>query len=97
MLTYRNVGLVEYISTLTIIKSILPSELQHHLLFDENIFEIKYPILWYPLKVHPANLDKTRAVSGILQGIKGQYLLFDHENVINIRSHTGYRVNITIS
>ena len=37
------------------------------------------------------NFDKQPEVSGILQGIKGQYLLLDN-GVINIRKFTGYEV-----
>lgn len=53
---------------------------------------IVYPILQYPLKISSMNLMKTGEVSGVLTGIRGQYLMFDRQNVINIRSHSGYEV-----
>ncbi len=56
---------------------------------------IEYPVLVYPEKVSTLSLDKNESVGGILQGIKGQYLIFD-TGVINIRSHTGYKVAIEI-
>lgn len=54
---------------------------------------INYPIHTYPSKVTSFNLDKQAVVSGVLQGIKGQYLLFD-TGVINIRKFSGYAVSV---
>jgi hypothetical protein len=45
----------------------------------------------YPQKVSTFNFDKTPEVSGVLQGIKGQYLILDG-GVINIRKFTAYQV-----
>jgi hypothetical protein len=56
--------------------------------------DIHYPVLQYPTKVKSFNLDKDSTVSGVLQGIKGQYLLLD-TGVINIRKFTGYEVEIS--
>ena len=47
----------------------------------------------YPLKVKSFNFDKTPEVSGVLQGIKGQYLIFD-TGVINIRKFGGYKIEV---
>ncbi|MDF3055166.1 MAG: hypothetical protein K0Q74_1073 [Gammaproteobacteria bacterium] len=58
---------------------------------DAALTEITYPILQYPEKIQVFNLDKDKSVEGILQGIKGQYLLLD-TGVINIRKFTGYEV-----
>lgn len=63
---------------------------------DEKIMEICYPVLEYPEKVKSFNLDKTDKVEGVLHGIKGQYLILD-TGVINIRKHTGYKVNVSIT
>lgn len=52
---------------------------------------IAYPVLRYPAKVKSFNFDKQSEVSGVLEGIKGQYLLFD-TGVINIRKFAGYEV-----
>jgi len=60
-------------------------------LSDAEVVDIKYPALQYPEKVKSFNFDKTPEVSGVLQGIKGQYLLLD-TGVINIRKFTGYEV-----
>ncbi|MCO4756443.1 MAG: DUF2797 domain-containing protein [Oceanospirillaceae bacterium] len=53
--------------------------------------EINYPVMNYPQKVSTFNFDKTPEVSGVLQGIKGQYLILDG-GVINIRKFTAYQV-----
>jgi len=66
---------------------------QIELLESEQLIEIKYPVLEYPQKVSSLSLEKADVVGGILRGIKGQYLIFD-TGVINIRSHTGYRVEL---
>jgi hypothetical protein len=50
--------------------------------------------LEYPEKVSSMNFDKTENIQGILTGIRGQYLMFDKKNVINIRRHTGYEIEI---
>ncbi|MBR9726877.1 DUF2797 domain-containing protein [Shewanella intestini] len=60
---------------------------------DENIQAIIYPIEQFPVKVKSHNFDKVPLVTGILQGIKGQYLLFD-TGVINIRKFGSYEIEI---
>lgn len=63
-------------------------------LADAETVSIKYPVLQYPTKVKSFNLDKDPLVSGVLQGIKGQYLLLD-SGVINIRKFSGYEVEVS--
>jgi hypothetical protein len=63
------------------------------ILEKESVTTIDYPVLSYPEKVTSISLDKSEEVGGSLQGIKGQYLIFD-TGVINIRSHTGYRIEL---
>ncbi|MDO6460030.1 DUF2797 domain-containing protein [Granulosicoccaceae sp. 1_MG-2023] len=60
---------------------------------DEPVTEINYPVLEYPGKIVSHNFDKNPDVSGILLGIKGQYLIFD-TGVINVRKYTGYEVEL---
>lgn len=62
-------------------------------LFDEKVIDIEYPVEVYPHKIKSLNLDKTPEISGTLQGIKGQYLLFD-TGVLNIRKFSGYKVSL---
>lgn len=53
-----------------------------------------YPVTQYPSKIVSHNFDKQPTTAGILEGIKGQYLIFD-TGVINIRKFTGYDVEMT--
>ncbi len=53
---------------------------------------ITYPVLRYPEKIKAHNFDKERVVKGVLEGIKGQYLILDH-GVLNIRKFAGYEVS----
>jgi len=52
-----------------------------------------YPVREYPVKVRSLSLDKTGQVEGTLQGIKGQYLIFD-TGVLNVRKFAGYHVSV---
>ncbi|MFA6237575.1 MAG: DUF2797 domain-containing protein [Bacteriovorax sp.] len=58
-----------------------------------ELTSINYPVLTYPEKVSSLSFDKTEIVGGKLLGIKGQYLMFD-TGVINIRNHTGYKIDL---
>ncbi len=54
---------------------------------------IVFPVLEYPEKVRSLNFDKTAEISGLLQGIKGQYLILD-SGVLNMRKFGGYRIAV---
>ncbi len=56
--------------------------------------EIHYPVTAHPTKITSHNFDKNPEVKGILQGIKGQYLIFD-TGVINIRKFTSYEIEVS--
>jgi hypothetical protein len=62
---------------------------------EETIVDIHFPVDNYPVKINSFNLEKNPDVSGVLQGIKGQYLLLD-TGVINIRKYTGYEIVFSI-
>lgn len=62
---------------------------------DEHVVNISYPIGQYPDKVKSFNFDKTPEISGVLHGIKGQYLIFD-TGVINLRKFTGYNITMVV-
>ncbi len=63
-------------------------------LSGEPVVDIQFPVDSYPLKVKSFNLDKNPEISGVLHGIKGQYLLLD-TGVINIRKYTGYELEFS--
>ena len=60
---------------------------------DDDPIELSFPVNHYPEKVTSLNFDKTPQISGVLNGIKGQYLLLDC-GVLNIRKFTGYEVQV---
>ena len=57
-----------------------------------NSVEITYPVIQHPEKIKSINLDKEFGFSGVLLGIKGQYLLLDQDRVINVRKYAGYEL-----
>ncbi|WP_296285836.1 DUF2797 domain-containing protein [Pseudomonas sp.] len=61
---------------------------------DMQPIEIQYPVEAYLAKITSFDLDKTPVVEGTLQGIKGQYLIFD-TGVINVRKFTAYQLAIS--
>ena len=60
-------------------------------LSEEPIVDLHFPVDNYPVKIKSFNFDKNPDVSGVLHGIKGQYLLLD-TGVINVRKFSGYEV-----
>jgi hypothetical protein len=70
----------------------IPKEFQCYISNNNTRHQFKYPILNYPKKVKSISFDKHPTVDGVLTGIKGQYLLFDDDRVLNIRRHGGYEV-----
>ncbi|CAD5254141.1 MULTISPECIES: DUF2797 domain-containing protein [Halomonadaceae] len=53
-----------------------------------------YPVSVFPKKVVSHNFDKQPLVEGVLQGVKGQYLILD-SGVINLRKFTGYEIQVS--
>jgi hypothetical protein len=73
---------------------LLSEELQQYVIDDDTITKIKYPVIEYPQKVKSVSFDKIMEFSGILWGIKGQYLIFKDGHVFNVRTHSGYKVQL---
>jgi len=63
-------------------------------LYHQKVVNINFPVLQFPEKVKSLNFDKQPIVEGVLQGIKGQYLILD-TGVINIRKFTAYNVQFS--
>jgi hypothetical protein len=63
-------------------------------LYHQKVVDINFPVLEFPEKVKSLNFDKQPIVEGVLQGIKGQYLILD-TGVINIRKFTAYNVQFS--
>ena len=58
---------------------------------EAEVLELNYPVLNFPAKVSSLSFDKNPVIEGVLQGIKGQYLILD-SGVINLRKFTAYQV-----
>jgi len=74
----------------------LDSSFESFLVWENEVIEIQYPVLAYPQKVASLDLEKIPLVEGKLTGIKGQYLMFDQMNVLNVRKFGGYQVLLKV-
>lgn len=74
----------------------IPDELKQFVVSDDFIHRIEYPISNSPKSVKSMKLDKVPLFEKKLVGIKGQYLIFEDNTVINVRSHEGYHVSLSI-
>lgn len=73
----------------------LPSDITDYFTEDEEVEQMNFPVIEYPTKVKSIKLDKVPSFTKKLMGIKGQYLIFSDDTVINLRSHTGYEIIIS--
>lgn len=62
---------------------------------NNEVVKIRYPVIEYPSEIASLNFHKTPEISGVLQGIKGQYLLLD-TGVLNIRKFSSYHLVLTM-
>lgn len=82
----------DLLATKFLARSQLPIELQKYITDDEQVWNLEFPSLDTPKKVKSIRLENQPILEGVLTGIKGQYLILDNTNVINIRNHAGYFV-----
>lgn len=78
------------------LSSHLPKEVQPYFLGNKEPLILKFPVQKYPEKPQSLNLNKTPQYSGILVGVKGQYLIFDDDTVFNIRSNEGLVIKLDV-
>ena len=72
----------------------MPADITDFFTEDDEVVEFHYPVIEYPTKVKSIKLDREPDFKAVLNGIKGQYLIFDEGRVMNVRSHTGYNVQL---
>lgn len=72
----------------------VPAALRKHLLPERRLVAIRYPLEKPPGKIKVATLDRQPDLRGVLEGIKGQYLVFDGF-VMNVRAHGGHEVELS--
>lgn len=63
-------------------------------IIDSKWVNINYPIESIPEKIKSFSFDKNLIYEDVLTGIKGQYLIFKNNTVLNIRKHTGYKISL---
>lgn len=93
MLTEIVPGSVDLVAEKERIAELVPEDLRQYLVQTDTVTDFSYPVVSYPEKVRSLNLDKDPVVSGVLTGIKGQYLMLDRSSVINMRKFGGYLVS----
>ena len=74
----------------------IPEETKSFFLVKQKPLEIEFPVCQYPQKPKSLNLKKTGKFSGVLKGIKGQYLMFEDNTVFNIRGNEGIVIGLGI-
>jgi hypothetical protein len=94
MLT-NEIAKTDFSEFLAMAQDLLTEEQKALLCEAPKVFSFNYPVQKYPDKVNSFTLDKVPVICKTLTGIKGQYLIFGNE-VINLRSHTGYIIDVTI-
>lgn len=77
--------------------SLFPEELKKYIVRHDEVVSIHYPHDKSPASVKSLKFDKMPEISGVLTGIRGQYLIFDNEFVFNVRAHSGYNAEISFS
>jgi len=75
------------------LSNLIPEDLRNYISKNDQVLKLEYPVLKYPEKVKSLNFEKEPVVSGGLTGIKGQYLMFEYDQVINIRKFGGYQIS----
>jgi hypothetical protein len=78
------------------LKPFIPNEAKDYFIESNTETNLKFPVLLYPEKPKSLNLEKQLIFSGVLKGIKGQYLIFEDNIVFNVRANEGLVVSIEI-
>lgn len=77
------------------IEEYIPADFLKFYNAESDIVKLDYPYT-KPEKVTAFTLDKKPEFEGVLKGIKGQYLHFEGDEFMNVRSHEGYVVDLEI-
>ncbi|MCB4799920.1 DUF2797 domain-containing protein [Neotamlana laminarinivorans] len=79
------------------LKAYIPEEAKDYFIESNTETNLVFPVNKYPEKPKSLNLKKEHKYTGVLAGIKGQYLIFEDQTVFNVRSNEGLVVNITVN
>ncbi len=78
------------------LKTYIPDEVKEYFIKNNTETALSFPVNQYPVKPKSLNLSKTPHYTGVLKGIKGQYLIFEDDTVFNVRANEGLVVDISI-
>ena len=79
--------------------SYLPDEVKDYAnsALQEKTMSLYFPLQTPPTRVKSINLIKLKQFSATLEGVKGQYLIFSDQQVINVRGHEGVCVSLKVT
>ena len=77
-----------------VLQNVIGDEYKQFILKNESVVDFEYPNINFPVKVKSLDLLKVNRIKARLIAIKGQYLLFDDNTVLNIRKHTGFKISL---
>lgn len=78
------------------LKQYIPDAVSEYFIENNSETNINFPVLQFPEKPKSLNLEKTQSYTGVLKGIKGQYLIFEDQTVFNVRANEGLVVSISV-
>ncbi len=94
MLKNEAIGEMDLVQEKQRVIDLLPEEYRQYKSANDEIVELIYPVIEYPAKVTSLSFDKMPNIEMQLKGIRGQYFIFEGGNVINIRKHSGYEIEL---
>lgn len=77
------------------LKNLIDSSLSSYIEADTSSKKLIYPVKEYPSKVTSLSFDKQANIEARLAGIRGQYLIFEGGEVLNMRTFTGYQIELS--
>ena len=87
---------VELVELKNNLLELIDHQYKKFILDDESVTHFIYPHIKFPEKVRSLDLLKVNNINEQLIAIKGQYLIFNDNTVLNIRKHTGFKVSFQI-
>ncbi|WP_275316513.1 DUF2797 domain-containing protein [Tenacibaculum bernardetii] len=78
------------------LREFIPAEAQEYIIENNKETIINFPVAKYPLKPKSLNIVKEQTYTGVLVGVKGQYLIFEDETVFNVRANEGLVVKLEL-
>ncbi|NRB60770.1 MAG: DUF2797 domain-containing protein [Winogradskyella sp.] len=89
----EDVNLIDWRDNL---KAFIPEEAKDYFINNNSETLLNFPVYRYPEKPRSLNIKKDSEYSGVLVGIKGQYLIFEDNTVFNVRSNEGLVVELNV-